>query len=130
VFALTSRFKENYYSDSVTLTFNYSSDNTVEILHFALRGCDRIFQAELQFKKAGVILLGLRPKSLRQLSLWEPDEEHSEALMQTMDSINARFGRGTLQFAVAGLKKPWAMRSGMRSPRYTTCWSELPVVRA
>jgi DNA polymerase V len=130
VFALTSRFKENYYSDSVTLTFNYSSDNTVEILHFALRGCDRIFQAELQFKKAGVILLGLRPKSLRQLSLWEPDVEHSEALMQTMDSINARFGRGTLQFAVAGLKKPWAMQSRMRSPRYTTCWSELPVVRA
>jgi DNA polymerase V len=130
VFALTNRFKENYYSDSVTLTFNYSLDNTAEILHFALRGCDHIFQAELQFKKAGVILLGLRPKSQRQLSLWELQAERSDVLMQTMDSINARFGQGTLQFAVAGLKKPWAMRSGMRSPRYTTEWSEIPVVRA
>jgi DNA polymerase V len=50
--------------------------------------------------------------------------------MEVMDAINARFGRGTLQFAVDGLKKPWAMKSGMRSPRYTTVWSEIPIVRA
>jgi DNA polymerase V len=130
VFALTSRFKADYFSDSVTLTFHYSSDNTAEILKFALLGCDHIFQPEFQFKKAGVILLGLRLKSLRQLSLWEPDEERSDALMQTMDSINAQFGRGTIQFAAAGLKKPWAMKGEMRSPRYTTVWSEIPVVRA
>ena len=130
VFSLTSRFKENYYSDSVTLTFNYSSDNTTEILRFALRGCDRIFQPELQFKKAGVILLGLRPKSLRQLSLWEPDEGRSDALMQTIDSINAQFGRGTIQFAAAGLKKTWATRVERQSPRGTTLWDEIPVVSA
>jgi DNA polymerase V len=63
VFALTSRFKENYFSDSATLTLNHSSDNTAEILRFALKGCDRIFQPGQEFKKAGVILLGLVPKS-------------------------------------------------------------------
>jgi DNA polymerase V len=130
VFVQTSRFKEDYFSDSATLTFDHSSDNTAEILHYALKGCDRIFQPDQQFKKAGVLLLGLRPKALRQLSLWEVDEPRSGALMETMDAINARFGRGTLQFAVAGLKKPWAMKSGMRSPRYTTVWSEIPVVKA
>jgi DNA polymerase V len=77
-----------------------------------------------------------RPKSQRQLSLWEPNEPHSDALMQTLDAINAKFGRGTIQFAAAGLKKPWAMRAEMRtldaklSSRYTTVWSEIPVVRA
>jgi DNA polymerase V len=130
IFAVTSRFKADYFSDSVTLTLNYSSNNTAEILHFALLGCNQIFQAELQFKKAGVILLGLRPKSSRQLSLWEPQQERSDVLMQTMDAINAHFGSGTLQFAAAGLKKPWGMRSQWRSPRYTTCWGEIPVVRA
>jgi DNA polymerase V len=130
VFVQTSRFTEDYYSDSATLSFAHSSDNTPEILHYALLGCDRIFRPNQQFKKAGVILLGLRPKSQRQLSLWEPDVPCSDALMQTLDAINAKFGRGTIQFAAAGLKKPWAMKSGMRSPRYTTVWSEIPVVRA
>jgi DNA polymerase V len=130
VFALASRFKENYFSDSVTLTLDHSSDNTAEILRFALKGCDRIFQPSQEFKKAGVILLGLVPKSQRQLSLWEPDEGRSDALMQTFDEINARFGPRTIQFAVAGLKKNWSMKQGMRSNRWTTNWSEIPVVKA
>jgi DNA polymerase V len=130
VFAQTSRFTEDYYSDSATLSFAHSSDNTAEILYYALLGCDRIFRPNQRFKKAGVILLGLRPKSQRQFSLWEPDEPRSDALMQTIDAINAKFGRGTIQFAAAGLKKPWAMKAEMRSPRYTTVWSEIPVVRA
>jgi DNA polymerase V len=136
VFARTSHHVGKYYGDSVTLTLNHSSDNTAEILQYALRGCDRIFQSGQRFKKAGVLLLGLIPKTQRQLSLWEPDEVRSDILMQTLDSINAKFGRGTLQFAVAGLQKSWAMKGGMLtlgaelSHRYTTCWSELPVAKA
>jgi DNA polymerase V len=130
VFALTSRFKADYYSDGVTLSFDFSTDDTAAILKFALRGCDRIYHPGSLFTKAGVILLGLRPRSERQLSLWEPEGERSDLLMQTIDTINAQFGRGTIQFAAAGLAKPWAMRSERRSPRYTTCWGEIPVVRA
>jgi DNA polymerase V len=90
----------------------------------------QFFKQSQQFKKAGVLLLGLRPKSQRQLSLWKPDELRSDALMQTMDAINAKFGRGTIQFAAAGLKKPWAMKGELRSSRYMTVWNEIPVVRA
>jgi DNA polymerase V len=127
VFVQTSRFREDYYNNSVALSFAYSSDNTAEILHYALLGCDRIFRPNQQFKKAGVLLLGLRPKSQRQLSLWEPDESRSDALMQTLDAINAKFGLGTIQFAAAGLEKPWAMRAEMRSPRYTTNWGQAEI---
>lgn len=70
------------------------------------------------------------PKSQWPLSLWEPDEGRSDALMQTFDEINARFGPRTIQVAVAGLKKTWSMRQGMRSNRWTTNWNEIPVVRA
>ncbi|MGB8701367.1 MAG: DUF4113 domain-containing protein, partial [Thermosynechococcaceae cyanobacterium] len=130
VFALTSRFKADSYSDAVTLTLAHSADHTAEILQYALMGGDRLFQEGRQFKKAGVILLGLRPKSKRQLGLWEPDEVRSDALMQVVDAMNTRFGQRTIQFAVAGLQKPWAMRAERRSPRYTTVWNEIPVVRA
>jgi DNA polymerase V len=130
VFAKTNRFRKDYYSEAVTLTLSRSSDRTDELMHCALRGCDRIFRADQQFKKAGVILLGLRPKLQRQISLWEPEKEGSDALMQTLDAINARFGSLTIQYAVAGVKKPWTMRSDMRSPRYTSVWSEIPMVKA
>jgi DNA polymerase V len=43
-FPLTSRFKENYFSESVTMTLDHSFDNTAEILRFALKGFDRNFQ--------------------------------------------------------------------------------------
>ncbi|NJM77636.1 MAG: Y-family DNA polymerase [Acaryochloridaceae cyanobacterium RU_4_10] len=62
VFAHTNRFKDNYFSDFTTLTLDYSSDNTTEILKFALRGCDRIFQPGLQFAKAGVMPAGVKAK--------------------------------------------------------------------
>jgi DNA polymerase V len=47
-----------------------------------------------------------------------------------MDQINQQMGAGTIQLAAAGLKKPWQMKAARRSPRYTTQWSELPIVRA
>jgi DNA polymerase V len=133
LFARTSHFESSFYGDSLTLTLPRCTDLTPEILHVALQGCDRIYRPGERYAKAGIILLGLRPKSERQLSLWEPGEvvdERSTLLMQTMDSINRQFGRGTLQFAAAGLQKSWGMRQERRSNRWTTCWGEIPVVRA
>jgi DNA polymerase V len=133
VFAQTNQFREAYYNNSITLTLDHSSDNTEELLRHSLKGCDLIFQTERQFKKAGVVLLGLRPRSARQIDLWEQDggqDARSEILMKTLDTLNARFGSQTVQYAVAGLSKPWMTRSDKRSPRYTTCWKELPIVKA
>jgi DNA polymerase V len=130
VFAKTSRFAEQYYKDSATVTLPHSSDDTAVLLQSALRGCDQVFRSGERFKKAGVVLLGLQPKAQQQMGFWEPQTERSERLMATMDAINARFGREAIQYGAAGLKKPWVMRSEWRSPRYTTVWSEIPVARA
>lgn len=35
-----------------------------------------------------------------------------------------------MRFAVSGLERPWWLKSQWRSPRYTTRWEELPVVKA
>ena len=51
--------------------------------------------------------------------------------MAAMDAINHTWGRGTLRTAAAGLSQQgqWAMLSEHLSPRYTTRWNELPVVK-
>jgi len=66
-----------------------------------------------------------------QLNLFDENAPRadSEALMTLMDKLN-RQGRGTLYFAGQGIQQAWQMKREMLSPRYTTRWSDLPVVRA
>jgi len=43
--------------------------------------------------------------------------------------INTQWGTGTVRYAAVGLSPRWIMRCVRRSPRYTTRWDELVVVR-
>ena len=57
------------------------------------------------------------------------------ALMQAMDTLNRRFGRGAVRIGSASTAKAndtgvaaWSVRQDRRTPRYTTRWDEMPVV--
>jgi DNA polymerase V len=51
--------------------------------------------------------------------------------MRAVDGLNARYGRGTMSLAAAvGVDRGWGQRAARRSPRYTTRFAELPLVRA
>ncbi|WP_444902651.1 DUF4113 domain-containing protein [Microbulbifer sp. SSSA007] len=45
-----------------------------------------------------------------------------------MDSINHKFGRGTLFLGAEGIQKKWKMRQAYTSPAYNTKWGDLPKV--
>lgn len=132
VFITTSRFRDGpSYSNSATLTLPVATDDTAELIHYALRGVESIYRPGYLYIKAGVMLVNLVPATLVQPNFFDTrDRERYRLLMKTMDGINARFGSGSIQFAAAGLVKPWAMRSARRSLRFTTRWSEIPVVKA
>jgi DNA polymerase V len=131
VFALTSRFRDNYYSNGVTVSLPVATQDTAELLFYALHGAETIFRPGLLFKKAGVLLLELQPETIVQGHLFEQrDTERSKLLMQTLDNLNRQFGARAVQYAAAGLKKGWGMKQEQRSPRWTTRWNELLVVRA
>ena len=62
-----------------------------------------------------------------------PAPRDRSPLMSAMDRVNARYGRGSLLVASAGLdaeRRAWTMRQDRRTPRYTTHWAEMPIVRA
>ena len=53
--------------------------------------------------------------------------------MSAMGACNARFGRGSVVPARAGLaqqRRAWTTKFDLRTPRYTTQVDELPVVSA
>ena len=57
----------------------------------------------------------------------------TDQLIATLDAINQRFGKGTLGFAGTALtstRRDWGTRQERRSPNYTTCWDDMPIVRA
>jgi len=53
--------------------------------------------------------------------------------MTAMDDLNQGYGRSTVFMASAGLageRRAWTMKQERRTPGYTTCWADIPVVRA
>lgn len=49
----------------------------------------------------------------------------SERLMGVLDTVNARWGRGTMRLASVPVDPTWGMRREMMSQSYTTKMSEL-----
>jgi DNA polymerase V len=91
----------------------------------------RIYRPGKRYKKCGVYLWGLHPANSVQTHLFVAhDNAKNQTLMQVMDSINAKQGRGTVKLAACGTYDAnWSMQSQHRSPCYTTRWSELLTVR-
>ena len=89
--------------------------------------------APWRYSKAGVITTDLVPLAESPRALFGAlDRERGGALMAAMDACNARFGRGSVVPARAGLvaKRTWSTKYEMRTPRYTTRLTEVPVAVA
>ena len=105
------------------------------IVTAVLTGLRTIYRPGYPYAKAGVMLLDLQPLAQQQgeLDLEDDRSEDRTRLMGALDSLNQRFGRGTVLMASAGLageKRQWSMKQERRTPGYTTRWSDIPVVRA
>ncbi|MBU3631863.1 Y-family DNA polymerase [Polynucleobacter sp. AP-Feld-500C-C5] len=136
VFIQTNPFKQHepQHHQSVTIPLSDTTDNTLTLTNAALAGLQQIYQPNFRYKKAGVILNLISDKPTIQQSLFEDIESKGKSahLMKAMDQINTRFGNAVVRSAAAGTngsKQVWQMRSGNKSPNYTTQWDELPVAR-
>lgn len=133
VFIQTNPFKqsEQQHHQSISVPLTDPSDNTLTLTAAAIAGLKQIYKKEFRYKKAGVILTLLVDKPVVQQSLFDDLQlkGKSAGLMRAMDAINRRFGDIVLRSAAVGTKHDWQMRSGNRSPHYTTRWDELPVAQ-
>ena len=102
-----------------------ATDDTMTLNRWACKGLEAIFKPGYQYKKAGVILGEITDKSIFQTDMFEVIPETPE-LMLAMDSLNRRFGKGTIKLSQDGSKRSWAMRQDQKSPDYTTNWDDLP----
>jgi DNA polymerase V len=104
---------------------------TNELVKAALELVRSLFEAGKTYKKAGVILSDIVPETVIQGNLFAqaPDNTKARALMEAIDNINFSMRGDILKFAASGTTRNWKMRQEMRSPRYTTRWEELPLLK-
>lgn len=137
VFIRTSPFrKDPQYSRSMIVPMRRPSNDTSAIVGAALTGLRAIYQPGFQLAKAGVMLLDIQPAGREQfeLDLGEPvsvrDRSH---LMKAMDSVNARWGKGTVNVGSAKVgeaPRDWGMKQDRKTPAYTTEWADMPTAKA
>jgi DNA polymerase V len=129
VFIRTNPFNLDHpqYQRGITLPLPEATSDTLRLTRAALWGLKRLYKPGYAYQKAGVMLLNLSDARTPQGNLFAGNRENP-ALMQVMDRINQRWGRGTLKLAAEGVEQAWKMRRERMSPAYTTSWKELPRV--
>lgn len=130
LFIRTDPFDQDAAQKSVSgsATFQRPTSDTRDITDAVLRIFDRIWRDGYGWRKAGVLLLDLAAPSAVPASLFDVVEQ-PDGLMEALDQINARFGRGKARLGLAGKNTEWRMRQENLSPSFTTRWNELPLAK-
>ncbi|MBH48519.1 MAG: hypothetical protein CME71_10165 [Halobacteriovorax sp.] len=107
------------------------TSNTFELIKIAFELLDEMWKHGISIHKAGVFALDIQDEHEHEVDLFAPIIDPRQAeLMRTIDCINDREGPRMVRSAACGTdNKAWAMRQNMLSPRYTTSWIDLPMVR-
>lgn len=130
VFIHTNPFITNtpQYSNGLRITLPTQTDNTFDFVKVALWGLRKIYKPGYRYKKAGVSLSEITDQKQEDLFSLTASREKLQILTETVDTINRKMGKNIIQIASAGVTQSWKMRREIKSPCFTTCWKELPVV--
>lgn len=132
VFIQNSPFdKAKFTPEDGMIALPAPTNSTFQIAKAALWLLKKIFRPGVYYQKAGVMLMELVPTGGQQEDLfgYTKSQPKSEELMQVMDKLNGKYGRGTIKLASEGIDKAWSMRRSFKSPNYTGSWTELPVAK-
>lgn len=129
-FARTSSFGGEPTAHSVDVTFPSPTSDPLELIRAAQQLLPHITEGT-PYMRVGVTVRDLVPAG-NQETLMDFLDTPDRLLGPIMDGIADRFGRNTIGLGHGGLKSgsQWATKRGKLTPRYTTEWDDLPVVKA
>ncbi len=132
VFIHTNPFATNqpqYYNQAV-IELPVSTNDSSELIHYAVRGLESIFREGYQYKKAGVIVSEISPQRPLQADMFDTrDRSKYNKVMEAMDKINASFGRQKVKIGTQGFDRKWKLKNEKLSPCYTTNLKDIFTVR-
>ena len=135
VFIRTNPFASNepQYHRAASVTLATATQDSRQLLKAAETALNSLYQPGYGYQKCGVQLSALHAQQApTQSDLFALEQTArialSDELMQTLDRINARYPKA-ITIAATGLQQTWQPKTQHLSPRYTTDWRELGVVK-
>ncbi len=106
------------------------TNNTLTLLNVAHTLLEELYEPDVPYKKAGVTFLELGPAEGVTGTLFAPDTTPVNArLMAVVDQLNQHSGREVVLLGSRLKGDRWQARSEVRSPAYTTRWSDIATVK-
>ena len=135
----TNPFKpeEPQYHPVGVIRMSEPTDDSMRLVGAALKALRRIYRTGYRYQKAGVMLVEMQPRGVKQMQLFPVDQvtesnavPRRKRLMSLVDVVNNKAGRGTIRLASEGMRHKWAMKRGNITPAYISRWEDLPVARS
>ena len=131
VFVRSNKFEKNktQYRNGILMTIPFSTNSNMVISKYAVEGLKRIFKKNINYKKAGTIVMGLDSSENHQLNLFKNENPKHRYLMKTIDYIQKKEGQSKIKLASQDLKRRWKMKQEKLSPNYTCKVNEIIKVK-
>ncbi|MDC4334369.1 Y-family DNA polymerase [Acinetobacter baumannii] len=121
-----------FYNKSITGSFSEPTDCAIDFVKAATRMLNDIYKEGIKYKKCGVVLTGLEPKSGHTYDLLTDFEhiEKKECLMKAMDGIHSKFGKKKISVGPCFVPgRNWSMCRDKLS-RNPFRWDELLTIKS
>jgi DNA polymerase V len=127
IFASNSPHDEYFYKQAMVYKFPVATDNSCDIATAINIVLNDIFMTGVLFYRCGVGAIELESRAFQQADLFCPDNANP-ILMNCLDTINNRYGQGTLALAAERQSDSWQMKRHFLSPQYTSNWQDIPKI--
>jgi DNA polymerase V len=122
--------EEAKYANGALVELPYPTNDVRLMTKAATESVNRLFRPGFKYSKAEVLLMDLRhPGEFTDDMFARSQPMTAGRVMQVLDEINGRWGRGTLRAASVPTEPYWAMRQNLMSQSYTTRMDRLWIVR-
>ncbi len=121
IFIRSNKFQKNktQYRNGILMTIPFSTNSNMIISKYAVEGLKKIFKQDIDYKKAGAIVMGIDSCENYQLSLFKNENPKHKHLMKMIDFIQKKEGQSKIKLASQDLRKRWKMKQEKLSPNYT-----------
>jgi DNA polymerase V len=129
----SDRHKLNYQRQQISIKLPAPTADTGFITSSLVAAVQQQFNPRLKYHRANIMLTdfigedGIQTDIFGELNM--ATHRASTERLGAIDAINARYGNQTIYYAAENLSKDWQPRKRLSSPRYTTNWQELPVIK-
>ena len=131
LFTMTNKHKPGFRRWTREVVLDTPTNDSGVIISRAVEQLGTFFSSSQTYHRLGVFMHDFVPEHALQTDLLgfvdASSHDRSKARMSAIDAINKRMGKGKIYYAAEDLSKSWQPKHAIRSQRYVSQWSELPV---